>query len=221
MSKVRVKICGITNLADATAATDAGADFLGFIFWPRSKRAVGTEQAREIARTLRRRERCPILVGVFVDETAEDAAAVLDSVGLDLAQLSGKEPPAMVGDPQSPLYGRSFKVLHPDSLAEAEADAEWYVPSENQPRHPSLLLDAYHPELPGGTGQRADWELAAHLAQVVPRLMLAGGLNPQNVSRAIRQVRPFAVDVASGVEAAPGKKDHALVEAFISAARNA
>ncbi len=110
---------------------------------------------------------------------------------------------------------------YPGSLAEAEADAEWYVPPQSQPNYPSLLLDAYHPELPGGTGQRADWKLAAQLAQVVPRLMLAGGLNPQNVSRAIKQVRPFAVDVASGVEAEPGKKDHALVEAFISAARNA
>lgn len=221
MSTVRVKVCGITNLGDALAAADAGADYLGFIFWPSSKRAIGVKGARDIARELRQRDRCPLLVGVFVNEPAEDVAAVLDSAGLDLAQLSGKEPPAMVGDPQSPLYGRSYKVLHSASLAEAEADAEWYMPPDDQPQHPSLLLDAYHPELPGGTGQRADWEIAAQLTKAVPRLMLAGGLNPQNVSDAIRQVHPFAVDVASGVEAEPGRKDHALVEAFISAAHNA
>lgn len=221
MSTVRVKICGITNLADATAAVDAGADYLGFIFWPRSKRAVSSSAAREIVQALRRRDDCPLLVGVFVDEPAEDVAAVLNSAGLDLAQLSGKEPPAFIGDPQSPLYGRSYKVLHPDSLAEAEADAEWYIPSESPPQHPSLLLDAYHPELPGGTGQRADWQIAAQLVKIVPRLMLAGGLNPQNVAEAVRRIHPFAVDVASGVEAEPGKKDHALVEAFISAAHNA
>lgn len=221
MSTVRVKICGITNLADATAAVDAGADYLGFIFWPRSKRAVDLETARKIAQTLRRRGDYPLLVGVFVDEPAGDVAAVLDSAGLDLAQLSGKEPPAFIGDRQSPLYGRSYKVLHSHSLAEAEADAEWYVPPDSYGQHPSLLLDAYHPELPGGTGQRADWEIAGQLVKSVPRLMLAGGLNPQNVAEAVRRVHPFAVDVASGVEAEPGKKDHALVEAFISAARNA
>lgn len=221
MSTVRVKICGITNLPDAVAAADAGADYLGFIFWPHSRRAVRVEDARAITHTLRQRNDCPALVGVFVDEPAENVATVLDSAQLDLAQLSGNEPPAMVGDPQSPLYGRSYKVLHPSSLAEAEADAEWYIPADNQPHHPSLLLDAYHPDLPGGTGLRADWQIAAHIAQVVPRLMLAGGLTPQNVSQAIRQVHPFAVDVASGVEAEPGKKDHALVEAFISAARSA
>lgn len=221
MPTVRVKICGITNLPDAVAATDAGANYLGFIFWPQSKRAVDVDDVRAITQALRRRNNCPTLVGVFVDEPAEDVATILDSTHLDLAQLSGKEPPAMVGDRQSPLYGRSYKVLHPSSLAEAEADAEWYVPQDDRPQHPSLLLDAYHPELPGGTGMRADWQIAAHIAQIVPRLMLAGGLTPQNVSEAIRHVRPFAVDVASGVEAEPGKKDHTLVEAFISAARHA
>lgn len=221
MSTVRVKICGITNLADALAAAEAGADYLGFIFWPPSKRAIGVEEARHITTAIRRQDDRPLLVGVFVDEAAEHIAAVLDSAGIDLAQLSGKEPPALVGDPQSPLYGRSYKVLHPDSLAEAQADAEWYVPPDGQPQHPSLLLDAYHPELPGGTGQRADWQIAAQLVKMVPRLMLAGGLNPLNVGDAIEQVHPFAVDVASGVEAKPGKKDHALVEAFISAAHNA
>jgi phosphoribosylanthranilate isomerase len=138
-----------------------------------------------------------------------------------LAQLSGDEPPAFTGDPQSPLYGRSYKAIQPQSLAEAEAEAEWYVPPEPLPGQPHLLLDAYHPTLRGGTGQTGDWQMAVQLAQNVSGLMLAGGLNPDNVAQAVRLVRPFGVDVASGVEAAPGVKDHDLLRAFISNARAA
>lgn len=216
---MRVKICGISNLQDALAAEEAGADFLGFIFWPPSKRAVDVETAQAIASHLRRRERRPLLVGVFVDEEAAAMAAVLEECGLDLAQLSGDEPPALVGDPSSPLYGRSFKALKPASLPEAEAEAEWYAAPERAAGHPSLLLDAHHPTLPGGTGRTTDWEMAARLAEQVPGLMLAGGLTPENVGEAVRQVRPFAVDVASGVEKAPGRKDHEKVRAFITRAR--
>lgn len=216
---MRVKICGISNLQDAVAAAEAGADFLGFIFWPPSKRAVDVETAQAIASHLRRRERRPLLVGVFVDEEAAAMAAVLEECGLDLAQLSGDEPPALVGDPSSPLYGRSFKALKPASLPEAEAEAEWYAAPEPAAGHPSLLLDAHHPTLPGGTGRTTDWEMAARLAEQVPGLMLAGGLTPENVGEAVRQVRPFAVDVASGVEKAPGTKDHEKVRAFITRAR--
>lgn len=215
---MRVKICGITNREDALAAAAAGADYLGFIFWPPSKRAVGVETARAIVSRLRQQERPPLLVGVFVDEEAAAVAAVLDDCGLDLAQLSGDEPPALVGDPSSPLYGRSFKALQPASLPEAEAEAEWYAPPERTPEHPSLLLDAYHPSLPGGTGRQTDWVMAARLAEQVAGLMLAGGLTPDNVREAVRRVRPFAVDVASGVERAPGRKDHDKVRAFIAAA---
>lgn len=218
---VKVKICGITNLEDALVACEAGADYLGFIFWSRSKRSVTVPAAREIVRRVCRRMAHPRLVGVFVDQSAQAIVSVLEQCKLDLAQLSGNEPPALVGDPQSPLYGRSFKVLHPTSLAEAQADVEWYVPPEPAAEQPSLLLDAYHPELPGGSGLTMDWELAAHIARDVPQMMLAGGLTAQNVSRAIEQVRPFAVDVASGVETSPGRKDHAQVKAFISAAHNA
>ena len=221
MLAVKIKICGITNLDDAAVAADAGAHYLGFIFWPKSQRAVTATAARDIARALRARPACPTLVGVFVDESAEHMASVLDRCGLDLAQLSGDEPPALIGDPQSPLYGRSFKVLHPTSLAEALADAEWYAPPNEHGDHPSLLLDAFHPKLPGGSGLHADWQIAARVAQVVPRMMLAGGLTPQNVRQAIEEVQPFAVDVASGVESGPGRKDHGLVKEFISAVRAA
>lgn len=221
MSSVRVKICGITNLQDALAATEAGAHYLGFIFWPHSKRAVDVPTVQTIIAALRARVVLPTLVGVFVDESVETVAATLDTCNLDLAQLSGSEPPSYVGDRHSPLYGRSFKVLHPTSLAEAEADAEWYLPPEPVSVRPSLLLDAFHPQLPGGSGQRADWSIAAQLAAHIPGIMLAGGLTPENVASAIRQVRPFAVDVASGVEAQPGKKDHERVRKFIAAALGA
>ncbi|MDX1616705.1 MAG: phosphoribosylanthranilate isomerase [Candidatus Promineifilaceae bacterium] len=217
---VRVKICGLTQLEDAVQATDAGADFLGFIFYPPSKRAIRREAAQTIVARLRALPHCPRLVGVFVDESAATVAATLDQCALDLAQLSGSEPPALVGDPSSPLYGRSYKALRPTSQTEAEADAEWFVAPAGGPESPSLLLDAYHPTLPGGTGRTVDWELAAGLAQQIPRLMLAGGLTPANVAQAVQQVHPFAVDVASGVEAEPGRKDPHLVRAFIQAAKS-
>lgn len=218
--KTQVKICGITNLDDALAAADAGAGYLGFILWPGSKRAITPAGAQPLVATLRRRAACPLLVGVFVNETAETMARLLDELDLDLAQLSGEEPPALVADPGSPLYGRSYKGIRPSSLAEAEAEAEWYVPPEAVAGRPSLLLDAYHPILRGGTGRQADWEMAARLADTVPNLMLAGGLNPDNVAAAVSRVHPFAVDVASGVEAAPGRKDHDLLRAFVANARN-
>ena len=142
-------------------------------------------------------------------------AAVLDRLGLDLAQLSGEETPSLIGDPDSPLLGRSFKALRPTTFAEAEAEAEWYLPPEPVMDRPSLLLDAYHPTLRGGTGRVADWEMAARLAAIVPQLMLAGGLQPENIAAAVRKVQPFAVDVASGVEAVPGRKDHEIGRAHV------
>jgi phosphoribosylanthranilate isomerase len=218
---VKVKVCGITNAADAVAAAEAGAAFLGFIFYPGSPRAVTAEAVAVIVERLRALPPTPVLVGVFVNQTAEEAAAILDECGLDLAQLSGEEPPAAVADPSSPLFGRAYKAIRPLSLPEGLADAEWYTAPANNDAAPSLLLDAYHPTQRGGTGITADWSVASRLAAAVPRLMLAGGLNPGNVAQAVLTVAPFAVDVASGVEAGPGKKDPALVRAFIAAARSA
>jgi phosphoribosylanthranilate isomerase len=212
----RVKICGLTNSVDACAAAQAGANYLGFIFYPPSPRSVTAEAVVEIVRELG--EHRPVLVGVFVNESPAQIAAILARCGLDLAQLSGDETPSAVGDPTSPLYGRSYKALRPASRIEAEADAEWFVPPRLHPEQPALLLDTYHPTLRGGTGRIADWSIAAELAAAVPRLMLAGGLTPENVAQAVAQVRPYAVDVASGVEAAPGRKDHDAVRAFIAQA---
>ena len=238
---MKVKICGLTNLADAQTAVAAGADYLGFIFYPPSKRSIDITTAKAIVQTLRAAPTCPVLVGVFVNEAGPRMAEVLDEVGLDLAQLSGEEVPFLVGDERSPIYGRSYKALRPTSLAEAEAEAEWYavdseklsVKSEKSPvsnpsaasgqvlQSPSLLIDTYHPTLRGGTGETGDWTMSAQLAQAVPGLMLAGGLTAENVAEAVRLVRPFAVDVASGVEASPGKKDLDLVRAFIQNAKSA
>ena len=223
---MKVKICGITNLEDAQTAVAAGADYLGFIFYPPSKRSVDINTAKAIVQTLRAAPTCPVLVGVFVNETGPRMAQILDEVGLDLAQLSGEEVPFLVGDEQSPIYGRSYKALRPSSLGEAEADAEWYAVNGNQTsvnseQFPSLLIDTYHPTLRGGTGETGDWAMSAQLAESIPGLMLAGGLTAENVAEAVRVVRPFAVDVASGVEAAPGKKDPDLVRAFVHNARQA
>jgi phosphoribosylanthranilate isomerase len=221
----KIKICGITNLPDALTAADAGADYLGFIFYPPSPRAITLETATAVVAQLRARENCPILVGVFVNETAVQMAAVLDQCQLDLAQLSGEEVPALIGDPASPIYGRAYKALRPATLDEAEADAEWYLPPDDAPPGggppitPRLLIDSHHPNLRGGTGQTGDWQMIAQLAANIPGLMLAGGLTPDNVGEAVRQVRPFAVDAASGVESSPGKKDGEKVREFVTAVR--
>lgn len=227
---MKVKICGITNLEDALVAVAAGADYLGFIFYPKSKRAVTPQAAQAIVEILRMESHCPFLVGVFVNETGERMADIMDVCDLDFAQLSGEEVPALIGEPASPIFGVAYKALRPASLTEAEADAEWFLPpnykAEIKRQHgdggrPSLLIDTYHPTLRGGTGERGDWSLSAKLAEDIPGLMLAGGLNADNVAEAVRQVQPYGVDVASGVEASPGKKDHELVRAFVMNAKTA
>ena len=222
---MKVKICGITNLEDALVAAEAGADFLGFIFYPPSPRAVDKAAAKSIIVHLRQHlTKPPLMVGVFVNETAVSIAQTLDDCDLDLAQLSGEEVPALAGDPKSPLYSRAYKAIRPASAAEAEVEAEWYVvPNQKAEgrgqKRPSLLIDTYHPKLRGGTGITVEWGIVVYLFEHTPGIMLAGGLNPDNVAAAVQQFRPFAVDVASGVEASPGKKDHAKVRAFITNAR--
>jgi len=217
----QVKICGLTHLADAEAAVRAGADLLGFICYPPSPRYLPPPAIAAILAGLRplldevtqnqgRRVRT---VGVFVDEAPATVAQVLATTGLDLAQLHGGEPPAAL----AALGGRGFKALRPIHRLEAEAEAEWYAelgPADG----PDLLVDAFHPQAYGGTGRRADWETAAALATRY-RLLLAGGLNPANVAAAVARVRPWGVDVSSGVETAPGRKDHAALTAFIAAAK--
>jgi len=215
---MKVKICGLTNFEDASFALEAGADYLGFIFYPPSPRAITPEEATRLVRQLRDiyGAETPTLVGLFVNETAEHIRAVLESVHLDLAQLSGDESPEIL----QALAGRAYKSIRPQDPAQALELARLCARA-GEDEHPSLLLDAYHPTLYGGTGHQADTELARLLAQACPRLMLAGGLTPENVAQRAAQVRPFAVDVASGVEASKGRKDPAKVRAFIQSAKTA
>jgi phosphoribosylanthranilate isomerase len=212
---MKVKICGITNLEDALAATQAGADYLGFIFHPKSPRYVTVEQAQAIVGGVRRqyRDKAPKSVGVFVNASPEQVRYTLYTVGLHCAQLHGDEG----AEALAAQRGRAYKALRPASLAEA-LDAAVQFAGLGPARGPSLLLDAYHPTEYGGTGKRADWTVAAAVARRAPRLLLAGGLTPDNVFAAVEAVRPWGVDVSSGVEASPGRKDHGKLAAFVRAA---
>jgi phosphoribosylanthranilate isomerase len=210
-----VKICGITNLDDACCAVDAGADLLGFIFYPPSPRSVSVEVARAIAEVIRGRgakighaPSAPILVGVFVNETPEHMLRTVKEAGLDAIQLSGNEPLVTL----QALNGMGIKVVR--KLHEAHA----FGGLQANLVLPELVLEADHPTLYGGTGQRANEQLALQLARHY-RLMLTGGLTPGNVAGVVQAVRPWGVDVASGVEASPGRKEHAKVRAFVAAVK--
>jgi phosphoribosylanthranilate isomerase len=211
---MKVKICGITSLEDALTAVEAGADMLGFNFYPQSPRYIQPDACAELVTSLMARGCCRAqLVGVFVNSRLIEIEGILNQCGLDLAQLSGDEPPELL----QVLRDRAFKALRPVDAAALDAALEG-LPPRYQP--PALLIDAYHPDAFGGTGQKADWSLASALASLKP-ILLAGGLTPENVTEAVKQVQPWGVDVASGVESAPGKKDPAKVLAFIQAAKKA
>lgn len=221
---VKVKICGLTNLEDARAALEAGADFLGFIFYPKSKRFIQPDKVREILSKLD----CSRVktVGVFVNEEAHNVHETLQYCGLDFAQLHGGEPPQMVisseiDGQENPLYGNSYKAIKPRDLQEAKDLAARYVlPDEIKHKQeiPALLLDTYDPILPGGTGRTADKNIALELSGRYP-LLLAGGLTIQNMGQLLEEISPWGIDVASGTEASPGVKDHHLVKEFIRIAK--
>ncbi|MDQ7028353.1 MAG: phosphoribosylanthranilate isomerase [Ardenticatenia bacterium] len=215
----RVKICGITNLEDAMAAAAAGADFVGFVFYDKSPRFIAPDRAATIVRALRDElgSSCPCTVGIFVDAPVDEVRALLDGVGLDLAQLHGSEPPAEVRQ----LRPRAYKAIRPQAREDAEAALALYYDTMPQDENaPQLLMDSYHPWLIGGTGILADVAVAMLVARRV-RLMLAGGLTPESVGEIIRRVRPWGVDVSSGVERTKGIKDHARIRAFVEAVRRA
>ena len=190
----RVKICGITSAADARLAVDAGADALGFNFYRPSPRFIEPATAARIIARLPRRV---VKVGVFVDEPAEKIREIAGAVGLDVAQLHGHERPFRVRQVAAfrPLI-KAFRVrpgFPPARLALYPAAA-------------AFLLDGFRPGLQGGTGMLFDWSLARRAARY-GTIVLAGGLRPENVVEAISRVRPYAIDVCSGVESLPGKKD--------------
>jgi phosphoribosylanthranilate isomerase len=206
-----VKICGITNVEDALCAVDAGADLLGFIFYSPSPRSVRVETAKAIVAAVKRLAPNTTCVGVFVKETPAHMLGVLAEAGLDAAQLHGNDPSDLLA-----MEGRAYlavKEWMPDIGQSAIEN-----PKSKIQNLPDLLLDANHPTLWGGSGERADETLAAQLARQ-QRLLLAGGLSLDNVADAIRNVRPWGVDVASGTEASAGKKDPAKVRAFIANAK--
>jgi len=191
MKPTRVKICGITRPEDAALAVELGADAVGFVFWPRSPRVVGEAVARSIAASL------PALVarvGVFVDADPESVRRIVEQVGLDVVQLHGAE---RVDDYRA-LPVRLIKAVTLDGDADVEQAAAL-------PPHVTVLVDATDPVKRGGTGRAADWSRAAALARRRP-IMLAGGLSAENAADAVRVVRPWAVDVSSGVESSPGVK---------------
>ncbi|MCX7670029.1 MAG: phosphoribosylanthranilate isomerase [Anaerolineae bacterium] len=205
-----VKICGITTLDDALAALDAGADMLGFNFYPPSPRYIAPAACMALVQALRRRGTRAILVGVFVNTPPAEVAAILETCELDLAQLSGDEPTTDL----IPLGERAFKAIRPRDADHAAALAATYA---RRMTPPALLVDAAAGAGRfGGTGQVADWTAAAAIAAATP-ILLAGGLHPANVAAAIAAVRPWGVDVASGVEATPGRKDVEKMKAFVRA----
>ncbi|MBL8160658.1 MAG: phosphoribosylanthranilate isomerase [Anaerolineae bacterium] len=216
----QVKICGVTTFDDALTAAQAGADLLGFNFYKKSPRYIAPEMAQPICDALREQlgAACPVLVGVFVNEVVGVISAFTRKVGLNAAQLSGDESDDMLRE----LRGIGFKAIRPANLAQALDDVQYFSPHlPTNERIPSLLLDAYHPQLYGGTGEQASIDVALAVKAQVPRLMLAGGLTPDNVAARVQAVQPWGVDVASGVEfdGQPGQKDPTKVRAFIQAAK--
>jgi phosphoribosylanthranilate isomerase len=198
----KIKICGIKTVDDALAAMEAGADLIGFNFYPKSPRYIDVGICRDIMFVMRRYGHVQY-VGVFVNAPVEQILATMDTCGLALAQLHGDETSEML----NVLEGKAFKAFRGD------VNPNLIVKGE-----PAFLIDAAVKDSYGGTGMKADWSTAAELAKK-HQFLLAGGLTPENVADAIRQVKPWGVDVASGVESEPGKKDAAKMSAFVKAVR--
>lgn len=203
---VKAKICGLTNLGDAQAAVAAGADCLGFVFAAESKRRVTPDAVRAIVAAL---PAGPLKVGVFVNERPERVVELLAFCGLDVAQLHGDETPDMARHIGVHRVWKAITLRTPQDV-----ECAWCFPAA------ALVVDAVVPGARGGTGVVADWARAAELAALRP-VVLAGGLTPENVADAVRRVQPWAVDVSSGVEIEPGRKDLERVRRFIAAARGA
>lgn len=211
-----VKICGITSLDDARAALEAGADMLGFNFYRESPRFIEPIAAGAILEALRveRGSEAVTAVGVFVNEPSPAAVMeIVATAGLDAVQLHGDESIEFCQTLKKLLRGKPLiKVLRvigrftPTETEAYDADA--------------IMLDSFHGEMRGGTGQVFDWAIARSVRESVPRLFLAGGLSPDNVARAVAQVQPYAVDACSSLESSPGQKDVERMKAFVRAVRN-
>lgn len=199
----RVKICGITHIGDAGVAVEAGADMVGLIFYPPSPRYVTPETARTIVASL---PSSVLAVGVFVNEDVETVTRVARVSGVQMVQLHGEEPPEICQQLSWPVI-KTFRFtehMRPDMMLHYDVEA--------------FLIEGFHAEFYGGGGVQADWQRVATLHQY-GRIILAGGLTPENVREAIRIVCPYAVDVCSGVESSPGRKDRDKVRSFVTQAK--
>jgi phosphoribosylanthranilate isomerase len=206
----RIKFCGLTSLADAQHAAEAGAWAVGLVFWPHSPRRCELDIGAEIAASLRRRTE---VVGVFVNPTLDEVAQTADVVGLTMLQLHGDEGPLFCAEAARRTGCKVIKAARVRGRADIQALAAFHTDYH--------LLDSYTAGVPGGSGETFAWELVGTTTRrgSVP-VILSGGLNADNVADAIAAVRPFAVDVASGVEASPGRKDPAKLEAFAAAVQS-
>jgi phosphoribosylanthranilate isomerase len=200
-----IKICGITNLDDALVAVGAGADALGFNFYPPSSRYIEPDAARRII------EQLPdtiLPVGVFVNESSQSVKAIAQDVGLRALQLHGDELPDYCNQLNDWFVIKTFAVKEGfDETATSRYEVN------------AIMLDASHKELKGGTGQVIDWSIARRIRDQGKPMFLAGGLSPENVANAIKTVEPYAVDSCSALESAPGRKDHDRVKAFVKVVR--
>jgi phosphoribosylanthranilate isomerase len=203
---VKVKICGITNLEDALTSIEAGADALGFVFYPLSPRHIFPEQAADIIRCL---PSFVQTVGLFVDEEQSVVNTTADQCGLDIVQLHGKETPEYC----EYVRRRVIKAFRVKDITTLDSLVQYHVSG--------YLLDAWSPLALGGTGKTFNWEIASEASNRGHRVILAGGLTPDNVAEAVRLVTPYAVDVSSGVECSPGRKDADKIRTFIIQARQA
>jgi phosphoribosylanthranilate isomerase len=203
---LKVKICGITHPADALAAVEAGADLLGFVFYEGSPRCLSVQTAAGIAQQVP-----PFVakVGLFVNASEDLVSQAIRECGLNLLQFHGDE---------TPEYCLQFGVMSIKAFRLRNAESLRVLPDY---KTDAWLLDAYAPEKPGGTGSTFNWDLAVEAKKLGRPVFIAGGLTPQNVGTAIRRVQPYGVDVSSGVESAPGRKDPAKMRAFVAAARAA
>jgi phosphoribosylanthranilate isomerase len=193
-----VKICGLTNLEDALAAAQYGAQYVGFNFYLGSRRYITPDAAKEIAR---RMTDGIVKVGVFVNAETDDIVSTVETAGLDAIQLHGDETPDFVTDLKSRTGIEIIRAVNISSEFDPASVFEWDADA--------ILVDAASTNGRGGTGQRCDWDIAREIRQICPKVYLAGGISPENAAEAIEYVRPYAVDVCSSIESSPGKKDAA------------
>ncbi|MEP6698347.1 MAG: phosphoribosylanthranilate isomerase [Verrucomicrobiota bacterium] len=207
-NRVAVKVCGITNINDALACAAEGVEMLGLNFSPKSPRYISREVAAEIVAAVRKESPQTKLVGVFVNQDMAFVNATAEELSLDAVQLHGDESPAYTRDVKASFVIKALRV-GPEFVAAAASEYEC----------DAILLDTWNASVPGGTGVTFPWSIAATLRPTVKRLILAGGLTPSNIVDAIQTVRPFAVDVCSGIEDAPGRKNRVLLRDFLDAIR--